>query len=254
MKKVVLMMVMCFTFIGLMAQQKTVEMADLKVEPPKFQETKLNQVKELNQKSSINRFIERELELSEPLALYRDEGIVAVQFSVAADGSVSDFEIKNHVSFVTDYAVIDCLRKTNGMWIPGKVAGEYTSMEKLVFVKFDVIGNPSHIEIAQRYFSKGVRHFNTALMLDESLYLAEKQKNRKANRQLSRAFNSLDLALKYAPEESSVLFWQARIYEQQGNQEGMNQKLEKYRELVQINEYEKEIFGNYDLAVIIKER
>lgn len=253
MKKVGFMMWMCFVFIGLMAQQKTVEMADLKVEPPKFDKNGLVEVSVESQKSSINRFIEQELEVAEQLSLYRDEGIVAVQFTIAADGTVSNFEVKNHVSALTDNAVIECLRKTDGMWIPGKVAGEYTPMEKLVFVKFDVIGNPSHIEMAQSYFSQGVRHFNTAMVLDENVFLTEKRKIRKTERQLSKAYTNLDLALKYAPDDISVLFWQAKIYEQQGEIEQMNDKLDKYLELVQVNHSVDELATGNELAVIVRQ-
>jgi len=250
MKKVMFMMLMCFVSIGLLAQQKSVEMADLKVEPPKFDKNGLVEVRVESQKSSVNRFIEQELELSEELSLYQDEGIVGVQFTIAADGTVSNFEVKNHVSVLTDNAVIECLAKTDGMWIPGKVEGEFTSMEKLVFVKFDVIGNPSHIEIAQDYFSRGVRHFNTALILDENVFLAEKKKIRKTDRLLSKAFNNLDLALKYAPDDISVLFWQAKIYEKQGKTEQMNDKLEKYQELVRVNYFADEVAAGNELAVI----
>jgi len=254
MKKVMYLMMMCFVSVGLMAQQETVEMADLKVEPPKFNVNGLSEVTVSSRNLPVNRFIEQELYLPEALTLYQDEGIVAIQFTINADGRVSNFEVKNHVSELTDNAVIECLEKTDGMWIPGKVDGEYASMEKLVFVKFDVIGNPSHLEIAQNYFTNGVRHFTTAMILGDNLFLKDSRKTKKTERQLNRAFSNLDLALKYAPDDISVLFWQAKVFEQQGKTEQMNEKLDKYLELVQVNHYEQQLDSGVELAVIVKKR
>jgi len=57
-------------------------------------------------------------------------------------------------------------------------------------------------------------------------------------------------AEKYRPDETSIVFWQARVYELQGEEELMNERLQKFNELTEQKMYEDDLLNSNQLAVV----
>jgi len=250
MKRVIVILMGCLMAVSLLAQEEqSRQLKETKVEPPRFNKPMEEEKVEVIKPSPICYYMQEELEYPEVAGGYYNEGIVGVEFTVEPDGSLSAFMVTNPVSPELDQAVISCLRETNGMWIPGKVNGQYMAMQKVVYVKFDIPGNPSHAEMATHFYKSGTDLYHRALAWTEENSL---HAQRKAKRGFNRTLNTLAQALKYSPDEPSVIFWQAATYDQQGNEAMKNQKIEKYLEIINTTGYERVPEEELELAVVIK--
>ena len=243
MKKAVFIF-MCFISISLFAQNK---LESIMVEPPKFSAESANtEIKG----QSIHAFIEREIELPAKLNVYEDEGIVGIQFTVEPDGTLSNYTVINNVSKTCNDAVIQCLKRTNGLWSPGKVNGKDASMEKVIFVKFDLIGNASHREIALRQLKNGFRSYLGGMEIKNNPLLTDKRKQVKTERKMKRSISMFNQCMKYEPGDPSALFWQAKAYEEMGNNVQSKVKLDSYLEMVNAGAIEQQIIADETLAYI----
>ena len=250
MKKLLLVMMVGFLSMSLSAQK---ELKETKVEPPHFRGHLVEKEKPVVEKSPICRYIEEELVYPEEIEGYFPEGVVVVQFTVEADASVSNFVVTNSVSYELDKSVIDCLKGTKGLWIPGKVNGTYSSMEKKVYVKFDVLDTPSLNELALSSYNTAIKRYQKAIECKENEFLAENRRVKKAERRFNWSLNHLEKATTYKPNDPSILFWQARNYHELGDFAKMNEKLERYLEILNSQIALSDMENEYDLAVIVHE-
>jgi len=248
MKKLLLIIMVGFLSLSLYAQK---ELKETKVQPPHFRGVIIEKEKPVVEKSPICRYIEKELVYPQEVKDFFPEGVVVVQFTVNTDASVSDFVVTNSVAYELDNSVIDCLKGTNGMWIPGKVNGNYAAMEKKVYVKFDILDTPSLTELALSSYNTAVKRYQKGTKIQENINLAENKRIKKSERRFNRSLNHLDLATTYKPNDPSILFWQARNYNQLGDISKMNEKLEQYLEIINAQMAMEEFKDGYDLAVII---
>ena len=248
MKKLLLIIMVGFLSLSLYAQK---ELKETKVQPPHFRGVIIEKEEPVIEKSPICRYIEKELVYPQEVKDFFPEGVVVVQFTVNTDASVSDFVVTNSVAYELDNSVIDCLKGTNGMWIPGKVNGNYAAMEKKVYVKFDILDTPSLTELALSSYNTAVKRYQKGTKFQENINLAENKRIKKSERRFNRSLNHLDLATTYKPNDPSILFWQARNYNQLGDISKMNEKLEQYLEIINAQMAMEEFKDGYDLAVII---
>ena len=252
MKKMLFIIGMCIITLGLNAQDQKNLLEDQRVEPPKFKGEKIEREQVEIKKSPICCFIENELEYPEFTNVDTPEGIVVIEFTINADGNLSNFKVTNPVDYHLEQAVISCVKQTDGMWTPGKVNGQYSSMEKSVSVKFDVEGNPSFNEISKGYYFSALRKFHNGQNTIEDNLLTIKKKERKSERLFNSSLRSLDKATVYKPNDASVLFWKARNYEMLGMRTEMRETLKKRNALLSQQINGKSTIDNYDLAIINK--
>jgi len=250
MKKLLLVLMIGFLSTSLYSQK---ELKETKVTPPHFSGSLIEEEKPVVEKSPICRYIEKELVYPEEVQDFYPEGVVVVQFTVEADASVSDFVVTNSVSYELDNSVIDCLKGTKGMWIPGKVNGINTPMEKKVYVKFDVMDTPSLNELALSSYNTAIKRYQKGTKFQENENLAENKRIKKSERRFNWSLNHLDMATTYKPNDPSILFWQARNYHELGDYTKMNEKIERYIEIINSQLAMEEFEDVYDLAVIVHE-
>ena len=205
MKKLLLVLMIGFLSTSLYSQK---ELKETKVTPPHFSGSLIEEEKPVVEKSPICRYIEKELVYPEEVQDFYPEGVVVVQFTVEADASVSDFVVTNSVSYELDNSVIDCLKGTKGMWIPGKVNGINTPMEKKVYVKFDVMDTPSLNELAISSYNTAMKRYQKAFECKKNEFLAENRRVKKAERRFNKSLTHLEMASTYKPNDPSILFWQ----------------------------------------------
>ncbi len=195
------------------------DLLETTVHSPLFEGEKGN----VNESLSLNDFIVDELKDQ----VFITEGVVEILFTVNADGSVSDIAIKNSVSKTEDNAVINCIEKTSGKWLPGEVDGVPVAMEKRLYVNFLDLDNVSLQEQARDYLGKGLKNYFDALNTEKRFDLDKDRAEKKANRKYNTALLYFNEAHRCCPQEISIPFWQACIYEKTGN-DGMY--IEKFNE------------------------
>lgn len=250
MKKLLLLIGMCFFTLTLVAQEteKRHFLADQTVVPPQFKGEQVEQ----QQTSPICCYIEKNLELPDRhlIEKYQIEGTVVIDFTVEADGSLTNFVISNYVDNDLNYAVIDCIKETQGMWAPGMVNDKPAPMEKRIYVKFDIEGNPSFEEIARNYYNIATKRFAKGEQIQNSDGFNSKKRVRKYTRKYNSSIRLLNHATVYCPNDASIFLWKAKNYEQLGMNQQMLEMLERRKEVLSMTHTEKKLEGYYDLAVI----
>ncbi|MCU4176384.1 energy transducer TonB [Carboxylicivirga sp. N1Y90] len=249
MKKINILFALLFSFIVASAQETELKqkfILETLVEAPVFvghaNIDKSDQI-------TFTHFLQQELEYLSELDYPDKEGIVGVRFTVNADGSLSKIHIENSVSKTLDYAVLHAIKTSDKKWLAGKINGSATAMEKTMYVKFDIPGNPNHVDMANLHLGFAMKQLNDI----KNLPTRSLDKNRliiKTQRKAKVASSHLANAEKYVPNDMSITFWQAFIYELQGNTELMNQRLEKYLELVEYKTLNEKVKKDMNLAVI----
>ncbi|WP_430815505.1 energy transducer TonB [Carboxylicivirga sp. RSCT41] len=249
MKKVTYALVLLMLTVGMVAQESKVKQKFIEetvVEAPVFigliDSDKTSQ-------QAFTQHLQNELAYLADYDFLSDEGIVAVDFTVEKDGSVSNPVVSNSVSKMLDEAVLQIITESDNMWQAGKINGEAASMEKTVFVKFDIEGNESHNELAAQYLSNAIRQLYVINTI-EARYLTADKKMKKCQRKANTAERYLAKAEQYRPHDLSITFWQARTYEVQGKEELKQQKLDKYLELARHDNLEKSLNDDVLLAII----
>ncbi len=198
---------------------------------------------------TLNQYLQKELSYLAQNEYFDNEGIVAVEFIIKSNGDVSNARISNSLSDVLDQAVLDAINNSSQLWRPGKINGAATDMEKTVFVKFDIPGNATHNQLAIDYLNRAVKQVYGIEYLQQ-LPIAMDKQARKTSRKARYAESYLAKAEQYKPNDLSITFWQAKVYELQGRNELMHQQLDKYLELVHYQQYEENLINEYDMAVI----
>jgi len=251
MKKIGIIVFVALFTLSVTAQEERIKqkfILETIVEPPVF-------VGEMgsteNSQSLFISYLTKELNyLTEDNSLF-EEGVVAVEFTVNADASITNLNVTNSVSRTIDQSVVDILSQTDNMWLPGRINGQASEMNKKVFVKFDAPGNPNHNQMAINYLNLAIKQYYAVNQIENNQFMAASKKVKKINRKCRTAEYHLISASKYKPDDLSITFWQARNYEQQGKVELMHQSLDKYLELVELKSFEQSIDEN-NLAIITK--
>ncbi|TLX74601.1 TonB family protein [Labilibacter sediminis] len=252
MKKMLLVLGMCFVTLGLIAQEGSKLLEDQLVEPPKFEGKNIENRKAEVSRAPICFYMEENLQYPERRYDFPPEGTVVIEFTVNADATVSNFVVVNHIDNELDQAVIDCIKKTDGMWIPGKVNGQPSVMEKRVSVKFAVPGNPTFEEQAKELYFSAIRKFTYGEYIKSNNLLSAEQKAKRSNRKFKNSLALLDKASAFYPNDKSLLWWQAKNHKMLGNQEEMRNKLNEIARLQHIENNLELLVNEYELAVIYK--
>lgn len=154
-----------------------------------------------------------------------DEGTVVVDFTVYTDGTIGDFIIQNSVSGNTDNVLIGVLKSTSGDWLPGSNDGAPVEMQKRVVVGFEDLETPSLSETAISFFNSGIKQYLASECISKNPYVAPEKREARTERRLKYALANFEKALRYAPNEYSVVFWQAKVYERLGDSVSRDMKL-----------------------------
>ncbi len=226
MRKTSLLISLLFLTIGVFAQQY--QLKETLVTPPQFKG--IENVNYDENTSMFNQFVNNNIHNN----MFQN-GVVVVQFTINKDGSVSNINLLNSVSDATNKAVIDCVEKSSGLWTPGKVDGKPVAMEKEIHVNFTDPSAPSLEDMAIQSLELGLKNYQLAMYLKEKFSLTEEQAESKSTRKLNKAIKYLETANKYQPQEASIVFWQACIYEQAGDEIKSAEKMNRFNDLSNIN-------------------
>ncbi|TRX65925.1 TonB family protein [Carboxylicivirga sp. M1479] len=249
MKKVSYVVMLLMLTVGIMAQEEEMKqkfIEETRVEAPVFiGETNLNDADRQNFSSHL----QEELTYLSELDYLGKEGIVAIDFVIETDGSVTNVMVSNSVSKTIDEAVLKAVTNSSNMWKAGKINGQENAMDKTIYVKFDIPGNASHNEQARENLNLAIKQVSDIDKL-ENKDIDAAAKTKKTARKAKSAQTYLEYAEQYKPNDLSITYWQARVYELQGNNDQKEQKLDQYLELARHHDLEKSLEQDILMAVI----
>jgi len=131
----VIFVLLAFVAFG---QQETLispaQIGEIKVTPPEF--TGISVAKTTSDLSLISSYLMENVLYPDNDANHGSQGTEVVQFTVTAEGNVTDFKVINSVSWEIDQEIIRVLKTTNGMWKPGYNNNQQVDMTKEVSMVF----------------------------------------------------------------------------------------------------------------------
>ncbi len=180
------------------------QIGEIKVTPPEF--TGINVAKTTNDLSLISSYLMENVAYPDNDANHGSQGTEVVQFTVTAEGNVTDFKVINSVSWEIDQEIIRVLKTTNGMWKPGYNNNQQVDMTKEVSMMFCL-----------RELDKPVGEIFTgwasASYTKGSKALFEK-------RNVHKALKCFDDGINYLPYDKSLLMLRGICRYELGNKEG----------------------------------
>lgn len=187
-------------------QNRNVE--EVKVTAPQFTGVK-NAINVHNETSAalIRNYLKENVGFPEEAASVKAEGTEVVQFTVTANGNVTDFKIINSVCKAIDNEIIRALKETNGMWLPGYNNGNPVEMTKEVSMVF-CLNRKSSESINELFKEKAANCF-----IAGSAALFEKKNPKKALKFYSWGAN-------YLPYDNSLLLMRGLCRYELGDTEG----------------------------------
>jgi TonB family protein len=218
--------------------------SEIKVTPPQFAgiENALK-VQGNSQNALIDDYLTINVNFPDRAKSWGFEGTEVVQFTVTADGNVTDFKIINSVCSEIDNEVIWALTQTNGMWLPGYNNGEPVDMTKEVSLAFCLDKEAS--KSVQQIFSEKATHYFTSA--NKTLF--EKHNPKKAIKFYSFGLN-------YLPYDKSLLLMRGMCRYELGDKEGATEDWTRMSSLggeIDMSKYMTQIKGmkGYDELVTI---
>jgi hypothetical protein len=231
---------------GLMLFGQQIELPETLVKSPRFMSEKMEVLDESH--SAIGQYMQQQLTTGVNDATEYAEGVVVVEFTIHADGSLSNFIVDHSVSARNDNAVLNVVKNSEGMWEPGQNNDQYVDMKKRLYVGFTDPESPGLRELATEEQERGLRKYYKVAFVEESPFLSNEKIARRKTRLLRAALNNLDAAYTYQPEEPSTLFWQACVYEKLGDEDKKNEKMFDFMNLLDPNYFKESEY----IAVVMR--
>lgn len=172
-------------------KQINVDVKEVEVTPPKFTgvENAISNF-EVGEFSPIENYLAKYFVCPTETAICRKEGTEIIQFTVNPNGSLSNFRVINSVCREVDKEMINVLRRTKGMWLPGNNNGEPIAMEQEVSL---MIGDYDQDEIVNHFVGQAEKYFT---MGSSTLLVVHKPK---------KALRFYNKGVRYLPKEQSIL-------------------------------------------------
>lgn len=141
----------------------------------------------------IYSYVRENVKYPEVALKYNIQGTEIVQFTVTAGGEVTNIKVVNSLCPEIDEEISSVLKTTDGMWQPGLKNGEPVDMEREIAMVFQING-----------FKNGT---NENLFKEQATALFNKgSKALLSQNNPAKALKYFDRALRYLPNESTILY------------------------------------------------
>ncbi len=192
---------------------------EVEVTAPQFTGVK-NAIVHQNESANvlIKNYLKENVGFPAEAAASKAEGTEVVQFTVTANGGVADFKIINSVSRNVDNEIIEALKATNGMWLPGYNNGKPVDMTKELSMVF-CLERKSSESIKELFKEKAANYFNSG-----TVAFLEKKNSKKA----LRFYN---LGANYLPYDNSLLLMRGMCRYELGDKEGATEDWTRMKSL-----------------------
>ncbi len=158
------------------------------------------------------------------------EGTVIVDFTVMADGSIKDVKVQNSVDYNNDNAVVNGILATDGDWQPGSKNGEAVEMKKRVVIAFDNPDTPTLRQKSIAYYHAGIKKYFKGEDVQSDATKSAEKAVKVSTRKYKGALKRFDMANRFTPENTSIVFMQVKTCEKIGDYDRLydyEQKLNK---------------------------
>lgn len=198
---------------------------EITVTPPSFNETKISM--EADNNSLLNQYLTKNIQYPAQAKNCSYQGTEVVQFTVTADGKVTDFKVINSVCPIIDDEVVSVLKSTSGMWKPGSNNGTPVAMTKEVSFAFCIreLTDKSQSEI---FKERAVNAFKKG-----TVAIYEEGNPKKALKFYNQGIN-------YLPYDKSLLLMRGLCKYELGNQKGAMEdwnRMASLGETIDMNEF-----------------
>ncbi len=160
------------------------------------------------------------------------EGTVIVDFTVLADGSIKNVNVQNSVSYDNDNAVVVGILATNGDWKPGSKNGEAVEMQKRVVIAFDNPETPSLRDKSIAYYHSGIKKYFKGEDIQSDATKSANKVYKVSNRKYNTALKRFDMANRFTPENTSIVFMQMKTCEKIGDYDKLYEYEQKLNRLL----------------------
>ncbi|MCY1721526.1 energy transducer TonB [Prolixibacteraceae bacterium Z1-6] len=209
------------------SKNQMVDIDEIVVSPPRFTGT-INSISMFNtdNMSLIKKHLYENVECPDRALQSGLEGTEVISFVVTPEGNLTDFEIVNSVCREIDKEVIDVLKRTNGMWLPGFNNGKPISMEQEISMAF---GNSNTNSIVKHFKEMATKYYCKAN--DELLTEHRPQK----------ALKFYNKGIVYLPNDKSLLLLRGICNYELGDAESARRDWDRIIELGGIDPYPYEL-------------
>lgn len=183
-------------------------LSEIEVTPPQFTGILNSAIPaDISANALIKNYLQQNIQYPENSLNCGKQGTVVVQFTVNTEGNLSDFDIINSVCPEIDNEVVQTLKTTDGMWLPGSNNGKPVEMTKEISLVFAVNSNPYKTtneifrENAIHYFENGTK----------ALYQSKNVK---------KAMKNFSNGITYLPYDKSLLLLRGMCRYELGDKEG----------------------------------
>jgi tetratricopeptide (TPR) repeat protein len=199
------------------AQERSLNAEGQNVTPPQFSGKKfelLNMGKECN---SLEDYLRGCACYPEECIKKMVSGTEVVEFVVTPEGTLTAFYVINSLSPEIDAHVISLLKKTSGMWTPGKIDNRAVPMRSEISIafkwnEFKELKDPDFNRIAKVYFEKGSRQ----------LLIQNKPE---------KALKNFNAGIRYLPKNESLLMLRGICRYELGDETGARNDWERMNAL-----------------------
>jgi hypothetical protein len=190
--KTIILIAVCLAISAIaLTQERNLDEGTQNVIPPQFEGGKFELLTQGEKCGSLEDYLRGCVCYPEECIRKEIEGTEVVEFVVTPEGILTAFNVINSLSPETDAHVIDLLKKTSGMWNPGKIDNKVVPMKKEISVvfrycEFADLKSADFLSVATKYYKRGCNQ------------LFDKHNP-------SRALKNFNAGIRYLPSDESLL-------------------------------------------------
>jgi hypothetical protein len=205
--KTIFLFALCLVFSALAwGQEKSLNPGQSEMIPPEFSGKNFEMLTQGKPCESLNDYLRGCTCYPDECINQRVEGTEVIEFVVTPEGKLTAFYVVNSLSPEIDAYVISLLKKTSGMWSPGRIENKVVPMRSEVSVVFKwqdlkELNTTDFYEKAKMHFDKGSRQL---LVL----------------RKPGKAIKHFNAGIRYLPKNESLLMLRGICRYELGDENG----------------------------------
>jgi hypothetical protein len=216
--KTINVLAMCLALsVFTVAQEMDLNPESKNVTPPQFNGKKFEMLTMGKECNSLEDYLRGCACYPEECIKQKVAGTEVVEFVVTPEGTLTAFYVINSLSPEIDAHIISLLKKTSGMWTPGKIDNRAVPMRSEVSIafkwnEFKELQAPDFNRIAKVYFEKGSRQ----------LLIQNKPE---------KALRNFNAGIRYLPKNESLLMLRGICRYELGDETGARNDWERMKAL-----------------------
>jgi len=232
--KTIILTVLCLAIAAIgNAQQREAGSGTQNVIPPQFEGKKFELLSMGSECQSLEDYLRGSVCYPTECIKQKVEGTEVVEFVVTPEGTLTAFYVINSLSPEIDAHVINLLKKTSGMWTPGRINNNVVPMRSEVSIafkwsEFKELKTTDFNEKAKVYYEKGSKQ----LLI---------------HRKPEKAIKHFNAGIRYLPKDGSLLMLRGICRYELGDENGALNDWERMKALensrLEFQRFANDIYG-----------